>query len=162
MRDALRSAKEMKIITDKSFVIEIGPHPVVSGMVNATLGTQIKAFPTLQRNRDTWLVLNASLSALYSAGLDIKWREFSWDFKSSHKVLPLPAYSWDLKEYWQKYEGDWCLTRGEAKPETVTAPTPKLKTTTVHRLVEETTDGQKGTVPNRSWMRPFMNGAHHS
>jgi acyl transferase domain-containing protein len=148
MRDALGSAKDMKIISDKSFVIEIGPHPTVSGMVNATLGKQIKTFPTLQRNRDTWLVLNVVLSALYSAGLDIKWREFNRDFKTSHKVLPLPAYSWDLKEYWQKYEGDWCLTKGETSNQgtAVTAPKPKLKTTTVHRLVEETTDGQKGTI----------------
>jgi acyl transferase domain-containing protein len=148
MRDALRSAKEMKIITDKSFVIEIGPHPIVSGMVNATLGAQIKTFPTLQRNKDNWLFLNAALSALYSAGGDIKWREFSRDFKSSHKVLPLPAYSWDLKEYWRRYEGDWCLTKGEASDQgtVVTNPKPKLKTTTVHRLVEEITDGQKGTI----------------
>jgi acyl transferase domain-containing protein len=158
MRDALRSAKEMKIITDKSFVIEIGSHPVVSGMVNSTLGSQIKAFPTLQQNRDTWLVLNAALSALYSAGLDIKWRELSRDFKSSHKVLPLPAYSWDLKEYWQRYEGDWCLTRGE-KSDQGNAPTPKLKTTTVHRLVLETTDGLKGTIIVESdFSDPDLNG----
>ncbi|KAI4159137.1 MAG: hypothetical protein LQ342_006841 [Letrouitia transgressa] len=154
MRDALKNGNAAKLINDKSYVIEIGPQPVVSGMIKATLGDQIKAFPTLQRGQDTWKLLTAAVTSLYANGLDIKWCEYHRDFKAALKVLHLPAYSWDLKEYWIPYVGDWCLRRGEILPggyepqaavtEAEPAKTvPKVENTTIHQLVEETVQDQK-------------------
>ena len=155
IRDALLAAKEKKIIDEKSVVIEIGPAAVVSLMVKATLGQEMKTFPTLQRNKDTWPFLSAALSTLYTGSLNIKWGEFQRNFKTSHKVLHLPAYRWDLKDYWHQYQGDWCLTRGDqavqAQLDEITGakqapPSPRLESTTVHKLIDEFTDGQKSTV----------------
>ncbi|KAL8779358.1 MAG: hypothetical protein Q9194_001493 [Teloschistes cf. exilis] len=158
MRDALQNGTVGKLIGDKSCVIEIGPQPVVTGMIRATLGPQIKSFASLQRRQDTWNLLTSTLAYLYTNGLDIKWCEWHRDFKASHRVLKLPAYSWDLKEYWIPYVGDWCLRRGEILPDANTGLVPavasasskatsvvlpKVETTTVHRLVMEAEQDQK-------------------
>lgn len=150
MCGALQHAKEMQVMTDKTIVIEIGPHPVVTRMVKATLGPQITTFNTLQQDKDTWSLLTQMLSAFYSANANIKWQEYHRDFISSQKVLRLPAYSWNLKEYWIKYRNDWCLTKGDptviVDRKTTDVVQPSLETTTVHRLVEETVEGQKATI----------------
>ena len=164
MRDGLLASAAEKLVTSKSVVVEIGPTAVVSLMIKATLGQDIKTFATQMRSKDTWPFLSAALSSLYAGGTNIKWTEFQRDFAASHKVLRLPAYSWDLKDYWHQYEGDWCLTRGDAtlhaqlddirasqpakptKPQVQAPPPPKLDSTTVHRLVEESGDDRKSTV----------------
>lgn len=171
MHGALQNGSAARVISERSCVIEIGPQPVVSGMIKATLGPQIKTFPTLQRNKDTWPLLSSALTTLYANGIDIKWQEYHRDFKASHKVLRLPAYSWDLKEYWIPYVGDWCLTRGEPLPQKVTAQgvsavtdapiraTPKLENTTIHRLVEETVQDQRPLLIFESdFSREDLNG----
>jgi acyl transferase domain-containing protein len=124
-------------------MIEFGPHPVVSGMVKSTLGPQMTVLSTLQRNRDTWAILTGTLSVLYTSGIEIRWDEYHRDFKSSHQVLQLPAYSWDLKNYWMQYVNDWSLRKGDA-PVVINAP--KLDTTTVHKTVEETSSVDKTTL----------------
>lgn len=161
MLGALLAAQAEKRITPKSVVIEIGPTAVVSLMIKATLGQGIKTFATLMRNKDCWPFLSSALSALFGGGMELNWGEFQRPFKASQKVLQdLPAYSWDLKDYWQQYEGDWCLTRGDPELQaeidqmvgrqrayqTISAPIPKLESTTVHRLLEESNENGKSTV----------------
>ncbi|KAJ9640320.1 hypothetical protein H2199_005859 [Coniosporium tulheliwenetii] len=163
---ALLRAKELQSINDKTVILEVGSQPLLCGMAKATLGSQTAAFPTLQRNKDVWPNLTNVLGTLYEGGHDINWVEYHQPFKSSHKVLELPTYGWDLKEYWIPYVGDWCLHRHKiecncadpvgsserendhkpvptniaANPEPAKAPVPTLgSTTTVHRVVEETT-----------------------
>jgi iterative type I PKS product template protein len=137
----------------------------VTGMVRATLGQQINAFPTLQRGREPWPLITAALTTLYAGSLDICWAEYHREFKASHRVLELPAYSWDLKEYWIQYEHDWVLdkvglsSKGEAtkpvapkpvapkpEPKAVIKPAPKLESTTVHKTVSETIEGPNATI----------------
>lgn len=161
MFGALLAAEVKKTITPKSVIIEIGPTAVVSSMVKAALGQDMKTFAILIRNKDCWPFLSSALSALYGGGMDLNWGELQRPFKGSHRVLQdLPAYSWDLKDYWQQYEGDWCLTRGDPDlqaeidqmvgrvrgNQTISAPKPQLKSTTVHKLVEESDQGNKSTV----------------
>lgn len=112
MLGALNAAQHSGIITEKTVFLEIGPHPIVSGMIKATL-PQVTALPSLRRKTDTWQVLAQTISKLYMAGIDIQWREFHRDFQSSQKVLQLPNYRWDLKGYWMQYVNDWSLRKGE-------------------------------------------------
>lgn len=145
MVGALQAAKAAKIVADTTFVVEIGPHPVVSNMFKTILGPKITAIPTLLRGKDVWPTLTAALSTLYTAGTDIKWAEYHHDFKSAHKVLPLPAYSWDLKNYWMQYVHDWSLRKGDAPP-VVPVEVPDLDTTTVHKVLECTSDANKAYI----------------
>ncbi|OCK75289.1 ketoacyl-synt-domain-containing protein [Lepidopterella palustris CBS 459.81] len=141
MLKALRGAHSDHVITDQTTMIEVGPHPAISGMVRSVLGPQVISLASSQRGRSVWQVLAAALKYLYNAGADIRWAEYQRDFKGSHKVIPLPAYSWDLKEYWMQYVNDWSLRKGD--PSMTINNTSRLESTTIHRVVEETGDSQK-------------------
>ena len=141
MHKALLVARSDHIITDQTTTLEIGPHPAVSGMVRAVLGPQITSLASSQRGRPAFQVLAATLKSLYAAGTDISWSKYHYDFKVSHEVIPLPAYSWDLKEYWMQYVHDWSLRKGD--PPLTISNASTLESTTIHRVVEETGDSQK-------------------
>ncbi|KAI9654519.1 MAG: Type I Iterative PKS [Bathelium mastoideum] len=141
MLKILRAAYHDRVITDETIILEIGPHPAISGMIRAALGPQITSLASSQRGRSVYQVLTSALSFLYRLGADIRWKEYHRDFKSSHKVIPLPAYSWDLREYWIQYVNDWSLRKGD--PPLIMNNTSRLESTTIHRVVKETDDGQK-------------------
>ncbi|KAI0877844.1 polyketide synthase [Hypoxylon argillaceum] len=156
MMRALEIASSSGIITDKSAFIEIGPHPAVSGMVKAALGSRMEVLATSRRNTSTWAVLPQVLKTLYCAGADVHWREYHSGFPASQKVISLPSYSWDLKDYWIQYVNDWSLRKGD--PPLVISNTPKLESTTVHGVVEEKAEGDKVRLVVESDMaRPDLN-----
>lgn len=144
MLKALQTGYNNRILTDQTITIEIGPHPAISGMVKAALGSQMVTLASSQRARSVWQLLTAALKLLYNAGADIHWVEYQRDFPCSHNVLPMPAYSWDLKEYWMQYVNDWSLRKGD--PPLEISAGPKLESTTVHRIVEETGDSLKTRI----------------
>ncbi|KAI1780725.1 polyketide synthase [Hypoxylon cercidicola] len=144
MLKALHSAHDDRIITEQTSMLEIGPHPAISGMIKAVFGPQVATLPSVQRGRSTWQTLGAALKALYAGGADIRWTEYHRDFKASHKVIALPAYSWDLKEYWIQYVNDWSLRKGD--PPLTISNGSKLDSTTIHRVVEETGDSKKTRI----------------
>lgn len=144
MLKALLAARSDHIITDQTTVLEIGPHPAITGMLRASLGPQVTSLASSQRGRSIWQVLGAALKFLYGAGADISWAEYQRDFKCSHKVITLPAYSWDLKEYWIQYVNDWSLRKGD--PPLATSNISSLESTTIHRVVEETGDSHKTRI----------------
>lgn len=135
MDKALRLASRRNLVTDRTTALEVGAHPALSGMLKAVLGPQINCLASLSRGRPHDQVLNASLKSLYMSGSDIRWQQFHADSQEWHEVLPLPAYSWDLKSYWIQYVNDWSLRKGDAPPPASDAP--KLESTTIHRVVEE-------------------------
>ena len=163
---AIRAAQETGVITEKTMVIEIGPRPVVSAMIKSTV-PQVQALPSLKRNTDTWEVISQTISTLYIAGTEILWKEYHRDFKSSHKVLHLPAYSWDPKEYWMQYVNDWSLRKGDPPlvqhvPPPRAAQTepaiPRLESTTIHTIVQETVHEKQGSIIVESDIsRPDLN-----
>lgn len=144
MYKALQAAYSSSLLTEQTIAIEIGPHPAVSGMVRAVLGSQMIILASAQRAHSVSQVLTTALKALYSAGADINWADYQCDFKCFHNVLRIPAYSWDLKEFWLQYVNDWSLRKGDP-PMTITAR-PSLESTTIHRIVEESGDSTKTKI----------------
>ena len=142
MRAALKTANMEKIITDQTTTLEIGPHPAISGMIKAEL-PQVVSLVSMQRGRTPFQILAAALKTLYSAGAEIRWSEYHRDFKASHKVVHLPAYHWDLKDYWMQYVNDWSLRKGDPPTVINVGNAPKLESTTIHRVVEESGDTDK-------------------
>ena len=125
MAEVLQHAYKSQVLTDKTFTIEIGPAPVVCGMVKASLGPQMPTLPLLQRGKDAWPNITAAVESLYKQGQDINWLEYHTPFKGAHTVLDLPTYGWDLKEYFIPYENDWCIYKPYGPPNNVkpgTAP----------------------------------------
>ncbi|GKU19079.1 unnamed protein product [Fusarium langsethiae] len=141
MLSALTTAYRDGTISDRHMILEVGPHPAVTGMVKPTLGQQITCIASLQRGRSPWEMLSTALKTLYDAGSNITWADYQSSFPGSHSVVALPAYSWDLKDYWIKYVNDWSLRKGDSP--LVINNAPKLESTTVHRVVEEDGDSNK-------------------
>ena len=143
MLGALEAARSNNLITDQTTMLEIGPHPAILGMVRAVLGSQMTSLASSQRGRPAFQVLAPTLKSLYAGGADIRWSKYHIDFKASHEVISLPAYSWDLKEYWIQYVNDWSLRKGDPPLMLSNASTSApLESTTIHRVVEESSDAK--------------------
>jgi naphtho-gamma-pyrone polyketide synthase len=81
------------------------------------------------------------------AGIDLRWKEYHQEFSSVHEVIPLPAYKWDLKNYWIPYTNNFCLLKGApAKPVTESAPVTTYLTTSAQKVLETSGDEKTATV----------------
>lgn len=144
---ALEASRHAKLMNEKTIWVEIGSHPVCSGMVKSTFGPQALTVGSLRRQEDTWKVLSNSLAALYLTGIDIRWKEYHQDFSSAHKVLKLPAYKWDLKNYWIPYTNNFCLLKGApATPAVEAAPVTTFISTSAQKVLETSGDSTTATV----------------
>ncbi|KAI0137980.1 polyketide synthase [Hypoxylon sp. NC0597] len=150
----LVSAQSSGVIDEKTAWLEVGPHPVCANMVKAAFGATTIAVPTLRRNEPTYKTLSATLCTLHSAGLNIDWNEFHRDFDASVRLLDLPAYSFDLKNYWLQYTGEWCLTKNRgalpAPTKAIEPARPKLSTTTVQKITKEEVKGDIAILETES------------
>jgi iterative type I PKS product template protein len=152
---ALNTGKDEKIFNEKTAWVEIGAHPVCSGMVKSSLSAwSPTTVGSLRRNEDPWKTLANSISALYLFGVAFDWNEYHRQFNDAQELLELPTYSFDEKKYWLDYVNNWTLTKGEAprvaEPKAIeVAPLPiasKLSTTSCHRIVREELHANSGTV----------------
>ncbi|KAH7138133.1 polyketide synthase-like protein [Dendryphion nanum] len=150
---ALSTGREDKAFDEKTAWVEIGAHPVCSGMVKSSLGGTPCTAGTLRRNEDPWKTLATSISTLYLAGVAIDFNEYHKQFNDAHELLTLPTYSFDDKKYWLDYQNNWTLTKGEVQapvvPKAIEAPVEvksKLSTTSCHKIVREELHANSGTV----------------
>lgn len=146
----LAHAQQHGSIDEKTVWVEIGPHPVCANLVKAAFGAATIAVPTVRRNEVPYKTLSTSLCTLHSAGLNIDWNDFHRDFASSVRILDLPSYSFDEKNYWLQYSGDWSLSKNRAAlaaPAAVSAPAKtKLSTTSVQKIISEEVKGDVAIV----------------
>ena len=139
----IEAARHDSLVADKSIWLEIGSHPICSTMVKATLGPAAQTVSSLKRNEDDWKTLTASLCTLHDAGLDFDWNEYHSGFESSHKLVRLPTYRWDNKNYWIEYKNDWTLVKGDSRAAAeVEASRPKFAAASVHSVIEQDLEAQ--------------------
>ncbi|KAJ5795215.1 hypothetical protein N7457_001814 [Penicillium paradoxum] len=144
---ALEATRHSNLMNDKTIWVEIGSHAVCSGMVKSTFGPQATTVASLRRQEDSWKVLSTSVSALYLAGIELRWKEYHQDFTAGHKVLPLPSYKWDLKNYWIPYTNNFCLLKGA--PATAvgeSTPVSVFLSTAAQKVLETSGDNSTATI----------------
>jgi zearalenone synthase (nonreducing iterative type I polyketide synthase) len=88
--------------------LELGPSSVCSSFVRSTLyqSTPTKTIAsTLEApgHEHAWASISKCLVTAYTHGVNIDWLGLHEPYKDSLKLLTLPAYSWDLKDYWVTY-----------------------------------------------------------
>lgn len=166
---ALQEAEDNEIVDWETVFVEIGPHPICAGMIRSHL-EDVTVVNSLHRKEDAWLTLSKSLTTLHCAGFKVAWSEVHRDFESAHELLDLPSYSWDQKNYWIDYVGDWSLTKGEvqelpAKPVLAIENVlplwqrkSKISTSSIHYLLEEDINDGNGTIVVQSDIsEPLLN-----
>lgn len=139
----LTTALEQGLVDAKTSFIEIGPHPVCSGMVRSTLGSEYIGLPSLRRNEEPWKTIPTSVAALHAKGVAFDWQEYHREFEDAVEVIQLPSYAFDEKNYWIEYTNNWTLTKGDkaVAEEVVEIEKPKLSTTTVQKIYKEEVNG---------------------
>ncbi|ORY56609.1 polyketide synthase [Pseudomassariella vexata] len=137
---ALKAAWESGIVSNPTIWLEVGHHPTCTGFITRTLPSTRLVVSSLHRDSDNWTNLAKTLSALYSAGMDVDWNEYHRPFElaGALRLVDAPTYAWNNKNYWIQYRGDWNLTKGRSAPE----PEPTLganrfQTSSIHRLISE-------------------------
>ncbi|KAF7552262.1 hypothetical protein G7Z17_g4428 [Cylindrodendrum hubeiense] len=148
---ALKEASNTGLVNEKTIWLEIGSHPACSGMVKGTLGSKSNTAASLRKDTDVWKVLTTTLEMLYLSGIDIDWNEYHRDFEQFNKVVDLPRYSWDLKNYWIMYRNDFCLTKGEGSqpiPNTIVEAPRSFKyiSPSLQRVIEESHGDDQSTL----------------
>ncbi|KAL9086664.1 MAG: hypothetical protein Q9165_006983 [Trypethelium subeluteriae] len=169
---ALTSAQDIGTVTKDTVWVEMGYHPVCIGIVKSSISTTpVTAVPSMRRGENNWTTLANSLAALHLAGVEVSWNEFHRPFEAGLRLLDLPTYAWNDKNYWIQYNGDWNLTKGNTfydskKTEDLTAPrsVSSLSTSLVQQIIEESinqTTGQASVMMQADLMQPeFLAAAH--
>ncbi|KAF1946504.1 polyketide synthase PksA [Clathrospora elynae] len=153
---ALTTGQEEKLFDAKTTWLEVGAHPVCSGMVKSSLGGTLVAAGSLRRNEDPWKTLSNTIATLYLAGVYFDFDEYHKLFNKAHEMYTLPTYAFDSKKYWLDYHNNWTLTKGEvlepavASVKAIEVPVEeapsKLSTTSCHKIVREKLHANSGTV----------------
>lgn len=169
---ALSTAQEQGMIEDSMAWFEIGPHPVCMGFVKANIPSTAVTVASMRRGQDNWVTLAETMSTLHSAGVDVNWNEFHGPFEKRLRLLDLPTYAWNDKNYWMQYKGDWCLTKGntfyvgedKTQSQASSAPLPNssLRSSSVHQILEENIYADSGKVVMQSdlMQKDFFDAAH--
>jgi iterative type I PKS product template protein len=146
---AIEAAQKTCTIDETMVWIEIGPHPVCVGFAKSISPAVNAAVPSFRRGENNWQTLSNSLGVIHNAGVEVDWSAFHRPFEHNLRLLDLPTYAWNDKNYWIQYNGDWALTKGNtfydaekaaqapANASLVTAQQPFM-TSTVQHIIEET------------------------
>ncbi|KAF7596627.1 hypothetical protein BBP40_000549 [Aspergillus hancockii] len=144
-RSAIQDACDIGLIRETSMFLELGPHPICSGMVRSILGNTTQTLPTLRRKENAWEVIVKSLASLHDVGFSIDWSEYYRDIEKGCCLLALPTYAFDNKNYWIDYRNDWTLRKGEPLSGQHAGGGSMSRTerisSSVHRVVKEDYDG---------------------
>ena len=160
-QEALQACKAKGIAGDDTLWIEVGPHPLCHGMVRSTLGlSQTKALPSLKRDEDCWSTISRSIANAYNSGVKVSWIDYHRDLQGALKLLELPSYAFDLKNYWIQHEGDWSLRKGETTRTTAPPPQASFSTTCLQVVENETFTEDSALVTFSSHLsEPKLNAA---
>ena len=138
---------------ERTVWLEIGVHPVCSGMVKGTLGSHSRIVGTLRQNVDSYKTLAAALEVLHLAGVDVDWNEYHRDFPAAQEVVELPRYAWDLKNYWIQYRNDFCLAKGDGMVQqraveepAAPAAAPKYISPCAQQVIEESHGAEQSSL----------------
>lgn len=102
---AVESCISKGLLGSSDIVFEIGPHPVCVGFVaQIASDAQPTCLASLHRRRDNWKTISEALAIAHVAKLPVLWHEFHSDHLNCLRLLDLPTYAFDLKEYWAPYQ----------------------------------------------------------
>lgn len=119
------------------FWLEVGPGPVCTSFVRATLSpSPEKINHTIDANTSNWTSISKTLAAAYMNGVDVDWLALHAPYETSLRLLQLPTYAWDVKDYWITHT-DRKNALGAAETKAATPSVPFLATTAQY-LVEKT------------------------
>jgi len=98
VRSTVRFADALATVLDGdvTHVVEIGPHPVLLGLVADRPGVTL--LPSLRRDTPVWPALLDGIAALFVAGAQIHWRELQSG--GAWRPETVPTYPFERRRHW--------------------------------------------------------------
>ncbi|KXH57052.1 RADS2 nonreducing polyketide synthase [Colletotrichum nymphaeae SA-01] len=95
-----------KASINKTLWVEVGPEPILLGLLRWTLPdlspSNLLAAVKPSPSEDNWSTLSGVLKAAYESGVNVDWPEFHRNFKGCVRLLELPLYCFDFRDFWHK------------------------------------------------------------
>ncbi|KAH7564262.1 hypothetical protein BM1_01309 [Bipolaris maydis] len=168
---AAKNACDVSIINKETVFMEMGPHPVCVGFIKSIFPSTKTAVPSIRRGDNNWKTISESAAAIHLDGVDVDWNELHRPFADAVRLLDLPTYAWDEKNYWIQYNGDWCLTKGNtfydkkveaAEPAVGNTKKYESLSSLVQNIISVDVNGDQGTVIMQSdlMQKDFLAAAH--
>lgn len=133
--------------------IELGPNPtcvsfVRTGFYSSSPSKSIVS--TLNsRGAGPWASISECLTAAYVRGVTIDWFAFHAPYTRYLKMLTLPSYAWDMKDYWITYTDEAKGALAPAVSSTISTSEPIISTCAQY-VVEEFFSSSKVQVTLRA------------
>ncbi|MEM7125061.1 MAG: SDR family NAD(P)-dependent oxidoreductase [Chloroflexota bacterium] len=108
VREAVRFADGVTTLQEEgiSIFLEIGPKPVLLGMVGDTPSPPyILSLPSLRENQSDWQQMLTSLGELYVQGVKIGWNDFDRPYQRCK--VTVPTYPFQRERYWVDLPKAW-------------------------------------------------------
>jgi amino acid adenylation domain-containing protein len=98
-RQAVQFERGVQTLAEQGYnvFVEIGPRPVLSGLVRA-ISPEILCLPSLAQGQFDPETIFTSLARLYERGVNVDWTAFDRDYP--RRRVTLPAYPFQRKRYW--------------------------------------------------------------
>ncbi|QQQ79518.1 SDR family NAD(P)-dependent oxidoreductase [Saccharothrix sp. 6-C] len=93
-------------------VVEIGPHPVLTGYLRRTGGEPLKTVATLNRGGTGRALAERVVAGVSAAGGALRWSRY---FPDRGRVCDLPTYPWQREEHWKGVPEAWVRTSGTGR-----------------------------------------------
>ncbi|KAH8169841.1 starter unit:ACP transacylase in aflatoxin biosynthesis domain-containing protein [Sarocladium implicatum] len=119
--DALRTCQAEGFLGEHSLLVEVGPDAVCLGFARKTvdLAPSAKLVPCLRPTEGNWKSSSSLLKAAYETGMQVDWPSLHREYQGSVRLLDLPTYAFDYKDFWTPYK--------ESEPVQVQAKQPEPK-----------------------------------
>ncbi|KAL4952403.1 hypothetical protein BDW69DRAFT_185487 [Aspergillus filifer] len=100
---ALAACRSEGVADKDTFWLELGPGSVCGSMVKATLSaTSIHS--SINPRESNWKTISSTAAALYTARCNVSWPDFHREYIDSVRLLDLPKYRFDTKNFWRVYK----------------------------------------------------------
>lgn len=83
--------------------VEVGPQPICSSLIAATLGPSSRRLVSLKPGENAWATISEAIATAYSAGSPVDWAEYHRLFSENVSLLDLPTYAFDETDFWTPF-----------------------------------------------------------
>jgi iterative type I PKS product template protein len=95
------NAAKVALKSKNPFWLEIGPGPICSSFVRATLSPPPATINhSIDANTSNWASISKSLAMAHMNGVDVDWLALHAPYEEGLELMSLPTYAWDVKDYW--------------------------------------------------------------
>ncbi|KAG7289996.1 Non-reducing polyketide synthase rads2 [Staphylotrichum longicolle] len=149
--------------------LELGPKGVCTSFVRATFSASAStaektlstlAGPGVDTKTACWTPISKCLVALYTQGVAIDWLAFHNPYTSCLKLLTLPSYAWDMKDYWITYTDATYTTAAAAAAlsptATMSTPQPMISTFAQHIVQQQDPPSSSSSKPIKVTFRASL------